>query len=67
MKDGYLRNVTRIGLTAATEGKSDRAEAACLTSMPKINVGTLETKGMVCETSADSIKFIPPSCRKTTN
>lgn len=50
--------------TAAIDGTSDRPGDPCETSMPRINVGLLETKGMEFEGSIVRKEFIPPSCMK---
>ena len=49
--------------TAAIDGKSERPGEPCETSIPRIMVTGLETKGIERECSSVNKEFIPPSCR----
>lgn len=49
--------------TAAIDGTSDPGDP-WKTSIPSINVGSLETKGMECKYSVDRLEFNPSSCKK---
>lgn len=48
--------------TAAIDGTLDWPGEPCETSIPKIIVGAVETRGIIWEYSACSTEFNPPSC-----
>lgn len=53
-----------LHLTAATDGTLECPEEPCDTSIPKIIVGTFETKGRFFDCSIANKEFKPPSCIK---